>query len=100
MKINPDGEWCSWNRDKGIGFVCGVQWDSSNALMNRVQQERAHTWNQHNDHIQALIHCYLTLCIDLIVVSLFFPPELILIYIANQGFEGLLTKVAVKTVIM
>lgn len=43
MKVNPDGQGGARHRHQGVGFVCWVEWNSSDSLVDGVEQEGAHS---------------------------------------------------------
>ena len=46
VEVDADGQRGARHWHQGVRFVCRVEWNSSDSLMNRVQQEGAHTCSQ------------------------------------------------------
>lgn len=46
VEVDADSQRGARHWHQGIRFVCRVKWNSSDSLMNRVKQERAHTCSE------------------------------------------------------
>lgn len=68
MKVDSDGQRGTGHRHQGVRFVCRVEWNSSDSLMNRKEQERAHTCSEMGQgNLVVRIHCTLPACVNLAV---------------------------------
>lgn len=43
MEVDTDGQRGARHWNQGVRFICWVEWNSSDSLVNRVKQERAHS---------------------------------------------------------
>lgn len=46
MEVDANSQRGARHRHQGVRFVCRVQWNSSDSLVNRVKQEGAHTCSE------------------------------------------------------
>lgn len=68
MEVDADSQRGARHWHQGVRFVCWVQWNSSDSLMNGVKQEGAHTCSETAQSLFVFrIHCIPTLCVTVAV---------------------------------
>lgn len=72
VEVDSDGQRGARHRHQGIRFVRWVEWNSSDALMNRVKQEGAHTCSETVtlSFFESILNVLVTLAVSLTFTGL------------------------------